>query len=353
MESKRKEKPTNYHGGSKLSFISYLRIFATVVIVASHAWSTLPENPEIFSLKSYERIFLEIAYNLTKWAVPVFFMVTGALLLGPEKKIDIKDCICKYAKRMTLALLVFGIPYAILMILFDTKTLSLSIIIEANIRLINGDSFGHLWYLYTLIGIYLLLPIFRMFVEHSSKQTLKYVMVILFIYNFIFPFIDALMGSHIAFELPITTYPISYMLMGYYLLHEKPCIAENRWVPVAGIVVSSLVVVLVGLTRGPLTSIMSYSSPIAFVFAVSVFSTFSRIKKESTERLWKVDRLCFGAYLIHPLFIQFVYKFLHIVPTGNSLFPIWSFVFATVFVILSFFASWVMSLVKPLKKYIL
>lgn len=131
-------------GGYRLSFISYLRIFATIVIVASHAWSTLPENPEIFSLKASEKMFLEIAYNLTKWAVPVFFMITGVLLLRPDKKVSIKDCVCKYAKRMILALLLFGIPYAMLMILFDTKTLSFSIIIESFIRVINGNSFGHL-----------------------------------------------------------------------------------------------------------------------------------------------------------------------------------------------------------------
>lgn len=339
--------------GYRLSFISYLRIFATIVIVTSHAWSTLPENPETFSLKKSEMMFLEIAYNLTKWAVPVFFMITGALLLRPDKKVGIKDCVCKYAKRMILALLIFGAPYAMLMILFDTKTLSFSIITESLIRVINGDSFGHLWYLYTLIGIYLLLPLFKVFVERSSRQTIEYTLVVLFLFNFVFPFIDALTGVKIAFELPITTYPILYILMGYYAVYVNPRFVEKRWIVVGGITISSFVIILTGLTGSSLRSVMSYSSPVAFVFAVSMFAAFMCVKTESTEHLWKVDRLCFGVYLIHPLFIQFVYKFLHIIPTGSSLFPMWSFVFAAVFVILSFFASWVMSLIKPLKKYVL
>ena len=177
--------------------------------------------------------------------------------------------------------------------------------------------------------------------------------MVLFLFDFVFPFLETLTGVKIAFELPITTYPILYTLMGHYAVYVNPRFVEKRWVIVGGITISSLVVILTGLTGGSLMSVMSYSSPVAFIFAVNIFAAFMCVKRESTERLWKVDRLCFGVYLIHPLFIQFVYKFLRIVPTGSSLFPMWSFVFAAVFVILSFFASWVMSLIKPLKKYVL
>ena len=105
----------------------------------------MPENPDLFNLTASETTFLEIAYNLTKWCVPSFFMVTGALLLRKDKEITIRDCIWKYTKRMLLALVIFGIPYALLMIYFDTKTISLSMIPESILRVINGNSFGHLW----------------------------------------------------------------------------------------------------------------------------------------------------------------------------------------------------------------
>lgn len=39
-------------------------------------------------------------------------MATGALLLGSSKKIPVHDAVFKYAKRIFLALLVFGIPFA-------------------------------------------------------------------------------------------------------------------------------------------------------------------------------------------------------------------------------------------------
>ncbi len=340
-------------GGYRSASISYLRIFATIMIVASHAWSTLPENPDMFSLTAAENTFLEIAYSLTKWCVPAFFMVTGALLLRKDKEISVKDCIWKYAKRMLLALVIFGIPYALLMIYFDTKKISLGMIPESIIRVINGDSFGHLWYLYTLIGIYLFLPFIKLFVNNASMQLFKYTMILMFIFNFCFPFINALTGLDIAFKLPLTTYPAFYLLMGYYIYNERPEWAERKWMAVAGIVISAVIIIAVGIARGPIESVMSYHSPVAVLFTVSIFMLFNGIKKESTERLWKTDRLCFGVYLIHPLFIQFCYKFLHIIPTGNSLYPVLSIAFAAAFVVIAFIASWVMSLIKPLKNYVL
>ena len=45
------------------------------------------------------------------------------------------------------------IPYAMMMIYFDTKTISSSMIPQAVLRVITGESFGHLWYMYILIGI--------------------------------------------------------------------------------------------------------------------------------------------------------------------------------------------------------
>ena len=348
-----KKHSENRMEGCRLSSVSYLRIFATIMIVASHAWSTLTDNLDMFCLSIEETQFLKIAYSLTLWAVPVFFMVTGALLLDNDKIISVRDCIMKYTRRIFLALFIFGIPYAALIILFDTNELSLAMIPKSIVRVINGESFGHLWYLYVLIGIYLFLPFVKLFVNYASKQIFCYVMILMFIFNFCFPMVNALTGLNIAFKLPVTTYPLFYLMLGHYIFNEKPTWAEKKWPAITGVLISATIIIVVGISRGPLESVMTYSSPVAVLFTMSIFMLFIRITKPCTERLWKVDRLCFGVYLIHPLFIQFCYKKLNIVPTGSSLFPLLSVLFAFAFVILAFAASWVMSLVKPLKKYVL
>jgi len=333
--------------------LSSLRIFATVAVVISHAWSTLTDNLDMFSVTPSESTFLITAYSLTKWAVPVFFMITGALFLCRDKQISIRDCIFKYAKRMLLALVIFGIPYGMLMTLFETKSISLLMLTDAVIRLINGDSFGHLWYLYTLIGIYLFLPFIKAFTDRTTKEQLGYMLLILFVFNFCLPLIDKLAGLHIAFKLPLTTYPLFYLLLGHYFYNERPKLAEEAWIPVAGVAVSVIIVLTMGITGLPLGYAMDYDRPVAALFAASLFLLFNRHEKPASGCVWALDRLCFGVYLIHPLFIQFVYKFLHITPIGRPLYPLLSVVFALVFTLLSFAASWVMAQIKPLKKYVL
>lgn len=337
----------------KSASLSYLRIFATLAVLCAHSWSTLTNNPQLFTLSSFEQVFLEVGWNLTKWDIPVFFMITGALFLRTEKELSVTDVLNKYSRRMLLALLIFGVPFAMMEIYFDFRTISLSMIPKALLRVINGQSFGHLWYLYTLIGIYLFLPVMKLFVNQASECEYKFVMLILFVFNFCFPLIDNLCGTTIAFELPVSTYPLFWLMLGNYLTWYNPKWALKPWVPIIGIMTMVPLVIAVVIMRGPFGAIMSYDSPVNVILAGSIFVLFLKIKKNRTKRLWTIDRLCFGVYLIHPVFIHFTYKYLNWTPIGCAMFPVLCIVYALVFIVLSFISSKIMSLISPLNKYIL
>ena len=193
----------------------------------------------------------------------------------------------------------------------------------------------------------------NLLLQNVLKRKYFYTLLILFVFNFCVPMIDTLTGSHIAFKLPLTTYPLFYLLLGHYFYNEKPKWAEEAWIPVAGTAVSVTVVLTVGIAGLPLGYVMDYHRPVCALFAASMFLLFHKIRKPASGRIWALDRLCFGVYLIHPLFIQFVYKFLHITPIGTPLYPVLAVVFALGFATLSFAASWVMAQIKPLKKYVL
>lgn len=78
--------------------------------------------------------------SLSNWSVPMFFMLTGVLLLRRDKVIEYKDCICKYAKRILLPLFIFGVPIAWLEIFTETRAVSLDCILDGIIRVISGNS---------------------------------------------------------------------------------------------------------------------------------------------------------------------------------------------------------------------
>ena len=339
--------------GGYQSHLSLLRIVATVSIVWLHTCSTLAKNPDVFIMSDRQHRFLSAGYQMMQWAVPVFFMITGALLLDPRKKISVHDCWKKYLARILLALVIFGIPFAMLRLVMETGDISVRLIPLSIKAVLENQSLSHLWYLYTLIGIYLALPVLRSFAKRAYKAELQTVFIALIIIDFVVPTVNAVTGLKIAFNMPLS-YPLFYLLAGYYLNKLE----TKRYEKMAGICVA---VILAGIwilnyKFADAADLTHYNSPLIAALAVAVFIASKRLKvsDEQRERIWKIDRMCFGVYLIHPVFIQFFYRFLKITPmkagAGYALagLGLWvAFTFA------AFAGSYVLGLIKPLKKYVL
>lgn len=111
---------------------------ATLAVVFLHTNSALSSNAIQFGLTEDQIKSSTIYYLCMTWSVPIFMMITGALLLNPDKKITWGSCIKKYVKRILLTLLVFGIPFSILEIVFNTKNISVVYFFDAMLNVLNG-----------------------------------------------------------------------------------------------------------------------------------------------------------------------------------------------------------------------
>ena len=330
-----------------------MRIAATVAVVFSHACSTITENPEVATLTKQQFATLDYLMNICKWHVPMFFMLTGMLLLN-KKELTISTVVCKYVKRMLLALLAFGVPFALLIQFFEVRHISIQMLGKAVIMTINNESFSHLWYLFTMIGVYLALPILKLIAEKASKELIRYYLIILFTLDFVVPFLKVI-GFQTAFTMPFGTYVIFYILLGFYLSQINfERMRHHMVLGGCGIITAFLIALAFLVVSGSATAAMSYQSPVNVLATVSVYIlTVGCISGKCGDKLWKIDRLCFGVYLIHPLFIQFTYKFLKVTPVRFSAWLPLIFAFGIAFVVIGFLSSWLMSLIKPMKKYIL
>ena len=113
------------------------------------------------------------------WAVPCFVMVTGALLLNPDKEITVKKIICRYVFRISIVLIVFVSIFTISDVIADKEKIGVTDIVKRIFyKLYTGTSWAHLWYLYLLIGLYLLLPVFRALVKGLDDKEIKYIFLI-------------------------------------------------------------------------------------------------------------------------------------------------------------------------------
>lgn len=339
---------------SKQADLSLLRIAATLAVVFLHTNNTLSNNSTQFSLTEEQVIFFTTNNLLMNWAVPVFLMISGTLLLDPSRQITFRICVNKYVKRILLALFIFGVPFSILEIVLNVKTINAEIVLEAIINVINGNSWSHLWYLYSLIGLYLILPILKAFVNNSDDNAVLYSVGVTFLFCFVVKWIDKISGMTIAFGLPITGFTVFYVLAGRYIYTKSHLLKKKKYFMIL-LALEIVSIAIESIYHYPeCKNLLSYDSPIIASLAITVFVLFIGLTTTKVEFVWNIDRLCFGVYLIHPVFINFMYKFLKFTPAKfEGIYPVATFVFWMFFVSASFIGSWIMYQVPVLKKYVL
>lgn len=99
---------------TKKYWIIALRGFAATAIVYLHVISGWTDGLPGGGITGVRYILDYIVEPvLVRWAVPCFVMITGYLLLDPNKEIDLKK-IQKYVLRMAVVILLFGTIYCLM-----------------------------------------------------------------------------------------------------------------------------------------------------------------------------------------------------------------------------------------------
>ena len=311
--------------GGKKSYIEDLRAFATLAVVFLHVNMTLIANhsPEEIGVLNYA-IFND-CYILVKWAVPCFIMISGALLLDPARDIPYKK-IAKYIRRMVGVLLTFGVGYAFLELFFYERKISIGIVLEALFNTLQGKSWSHMWYIYMLIGLYLITVPLRYVVRKTTEQELEIILLVLMTGTFLIPSINTLFSISLENYMLISEYVV-WFLLGYYL-----SITERKLLKYAipGAVLSLLIMIAaesVSVFRAHEWFSLNHQSHNVFtlVLGASIFVIAKESGDKNKDKDHRIrDFLCansFAVYLVHPIFINLIYKVLGFTPLSIPIIP--------------------------------
>lgn len=247
-----------------------------------------------------------------KWAVPVFLMISGYCILGKKE-----DCTYKWVLprvgRFASALLVFGFSFAMLERMFVSKRVSLAMIGGSFLDVLNGDLWDHMWYVYCIIGVYLALPVLHSFIS-AKRENVLWITGLCFFFSIIVPFINRLTGMEMFFYFPFIKH-LFYVCFG--AMCAKYTITDKKRRNIICIAVFLFAVAAAAIDRN--TS-GGYYSPWVCLMAMPIFMFFTGIEPRiSYEKLRKISQLTWGVYLIHPLFINLIYKLLKFDPFKHVL----------------------------------
>jgi surface polysaccharide O-acyltransferase-like enzyme len=215
-------------------------------------------------------------------------------------------------------------------------------------NVVQGNVFSHLWYLYMLAGIYLILPIIRIFVENSTDKAFIYSLLVLFIFSSLLPSLNAYLGLKLEY-FPINSIYLFYLILGFYVHHK------NLKIRPLLIIIFTIAYILYVCVKIYVSSDFSlrYNNPIIVIGALSIFAIVRQNGSPNVKFSTLCDKLslyCFGVYLIHPAFIIFAFKFLNFVPPH---YPILLVLLLTGIstIILSFFFCFVVKKYRMISKF--
>lgn len=164
----------------EIPYLHYIRVVACFMVVMLHC---LP-MPEAYTISYY---FTAVVQIFTRPCVPLFFMVSGVLLL-PYKGNSIKSYYKKRLTRIAFPLLFWGIIYAILPYFIGIEDISEMLGHLCLVPLTYPPEIGGiLWFMYIILGIYMIIPFINPKVFDSKKAILTYMgiwcvsMIVMFI----------------------------------------------------------------------------------------------------------------------------------------------------------------------------
>jgi surface polysaccharide O-acyltransferase-like enzyme len=151
-------------------------------------------------------------------AVPIFIMLSGALLLRPSKSGEpIKVFLKKRANRIGWAFAFWGIIYlAWGFFISGTPVTFYNVIQGLGIGLLTGPWY-HFWFLYLIVGLYLITPILRVIVANRNQNLIMYLIILWFLGVSIVPLIQLITGYALNSGVFVLGGTIGYFMLGAYL----------------------------------------------------------------------------------------------------------------------------------------
>lgn len=339
-------------------FIDVLRTAATCAVVLMHTVTGVTDNMDMSLYPAAQKLF-PVVRDLACWCVPVFIMISGYLFLQPERELTFGKMVTKYCRRIVLALFLFGVPYAWMELAVQEGGFRAGMLWQGVLRVLRWQSWSHMWYLYLILLLYLLTPAIRWVLRHSPGAVVAVLLAAMFLGGSILPFVRQWKGI---FPTPSQEAEgeliyLFYYLCGYLFACRKryPKGMAPFCVCAAALLASATAV----LRFEGFPVQMAYNYPFTVLFSLCLFGAgiaWEQGKEGGALKsagFWAgAGKLCFGVYLIHPIFINLAYKCFKVTPLslfGGASLPL----FFLGILALSVGGAWLLRKIPVLEKYVL
>jgi surface polysaccharide O-acyltransferase-like enzyme len=293
-------------------WIDLVRVVAVFQVVLIHLSYVLFFKEDVSSPNWVAANFYS---SISRMGVPLFFMVSGCLLLGKSEPVP--EFFRKRFVKVGIPTLFWSAAYLLWSVEAYTngRMSPLGIVLSMLKAMYLGDVEIHLWFLYILIGIYLAVPILRVYISTASRKDLIYFVGLWFIATSLFELAHRILGNPTALVIPVVTGYVGYFVMGY-LLVDFDIDQRSRLFAGLGCLLAIAVTFfgtnLLSAKAGPIDAYFySYFSPPTVLASICGFF----LLKDLGGRLGRVGKIVkvvsatsFGIFLIHIFVVELLRK---------------------------------------------
>lgn len=308
--------------------VDLIRTIAIVGVIALHAANEAIAPQTMNQTEIYRWLIVDIYQTLSRTGVPLFVMLTGALLLQPSKNETLSVFFKKRWTRIGLPFLFWGAAYFAWDYFANQQALTSSFIVQG---ILSGPSY-QFWYLYMLVGLYLFTPILRIVVAHADRQTFKYFLVVWFLGTLILPIPELFGAYHLDSNVLTIPWWIGYFMLGVFLLNVKVRRSILLGFMSLGLVLTVVCTYVIAATVGGSQTyfFQDYFSPTMILSAVMLFLLLNTIKVPSNQTkiphpkinwlLRQISQSTLAIFLFHVMVLETLQRgYLGFTISGNNL----------------------------------
>lgn len=286
--------------------LDHLRSLAALAVVCLHvAAGVVVRHPDVHSLAWWAG---NVADAASRWCVPVFVMISGALLLGhsPHAQSPLAFLRHRYG-RLLLPIMFWSALY----LYIDSGMHPHKAAADTHSSLLNGTPWYHLWYLYMLIGLYPVTPVLRALLRHCSATQGRLLALGAFLWGAVEVLVLKQGEAFFLFRfLPLLGYFLAGHLLFEHSQKNSPGSLSAR--PLVVLFIGSVTCVAWGaawlfprIGMRAFSLMYAWQNPLVIIMSLAVFLLITHQWKPFflDTALQRLAPLSFGIYLLHPLWL--------------------------------------------------
>lgn len=342
----------------RLLYIDALTVLACFSVVMLHT------NSAVFSYRqgqTWHWINVPIEFVFL-WAVPVFLMISGATIIGYNKKYDLKTYATHRIKRAVIPFL-FWNAFGLVVDIFVFHTVEQGLGARSYLQMlisISSPTLNILWFFMPLFAFYLCAPALSSIPEEKRIRIFTYLILISFITIFLLPNICTVFGLTYNSEIenPMASGFLIYPLLGYVLSRISIPRKIEIGIHAAGFLGLIAMVCGTWLKSSQANSLILFlsdaQSTAVLFMSTSIFLLAKRINRRietipsATWLLSRIPPLCLGIYFTHRFFLVII---THYFP-GSYLLWWWPLLLGPTIFVISATAARVLQLIPVIKHLI-